>query len=249
MLRRSQHTVPACAMVMAAGLGTRMRPLTLDRPKPLVQIGDETLLDHVLRHAHDAGISHLVVNVHYLADQIEAHLAIHAKDFNVDISDEREMLLETGGGLMQARPMLSSDPFLCINTDNIWIDDAENSITKLAAHWDDATMDALMLLVPSERAYFHAGAGDFFCDNDGRLRRRGDADSAPYIWPGIQMLSQRILTDPPSPKFSTNILWDRALAAGRLYGVIMDADWYDVGTPEAVAPVAAVLAAYKAKIA
>jgi N-acetyl-alpha-D-muramate 1-phosphate uridylyltransferase len=249
MLVRTGHAVPRCAMVMAAGLGTRMRPLTLDRPKPLVQIGDETLLDHVLDHVRNAGVRDLVVNVHYLADQIEAHLAAHAQDFAVRISDERAMLLETGGGLMQAKAMFSSDPFLCVNTDNIWLDDAENSITKLAAHWDDAAMDALMLLVPINRAHFHSGKGDFFCGDDGRLIRRGDADHAPYIWTGVQMLSQRILTDPPSPKFSTNILWDRALAAGRLFGVIMDAEWYDVGTPAAVAPVAAALAAHKAKTA
>jgi MurNAc alpha-1-phosphate uridylyltransferase len=229
-------------MVMAAGMGTRMRPLTVHRPKPLIQIGPETLLDHVLGHLRRAGIGKIIVNVHYLADQIEAHLAQYARDFDVSISDERGQLLETGGGLMQAKPLFSSDPLFCVNTDNVWIDTQENSLAKMTAHWDDAKIDVLMLLVPTAHAQHHAGSGDFFIENDGQLRRRGTADTAPFVWTGIQILSQRLLVNPPSAKFSTNILWDRAMAQGRMFAVEHAGAWIDVGTPDAVAPAAAALA-------
>ncbi len=237
-VRRTGHPVPACAMVMAAGMGTRMRPLTLDRPKPLVHVGNETLLDHVLGHLRGAGVGKIVVNVHYLADQIEAHLAKHAQDFDVTISDERDALLETGGGLIRAKPLLSCDPFLCVNTDNVWIDGKDNSIVEMASHWDNATMDVLMLLVPTDRAQHHSGQGDFFIEPDGQLRRRGNAPHAPFVWTGIQILSHRVLNDPPSDKFSTNIFWDRAMAQGRLFGVELQGAWFDVGTPDAIGPVA-----------
>lgn len=234
--------VPATAMVMAAGKGTRMRPLTATRPKPLIEVGGTTLLDHVLDHLRVAGVGRIVVNVHYLADAVEAHLKARARDLDVQISDERGQLLETGGGLIKAKPMLRDDPFLCVNTDNIWIDGPVDGIRLLASHWDDARMDALMLVVPLARANNHLGRGDFHMDPWGRLSRRRPGRVAPYVWTGIQMLSQRLLVDPPKDCFSTNIFWDRAIAAGRCYGVVHQGLWFDVGTPPAIAKTEAMLA-------
>lgn len=223
------------AMIMAAGKGTRMMPLTADRPKPLVEVGGVALLDHVLDHLRDAGVGKIVVNAHYLADQVEAHLAAHATDFDVSISDERELLRDTGGGLVQALPMISDDPFICVNADNWWTNDGQNAISRLMAHWDAARMDVLMLLVPLATAYNSQGIGDFKMDADGRLSRRvGDAP-APYVWTGIQLLSKKLIVDPPSDVFSTNVFWDRAIAEGRCMGLVHEGMWFDVGYPAAIA--------------
>jgi N-acetyl-alpha-D-muramate 1-phosphate uridylyltransferase len=224
------------AMVMAAGLGTRMRPLTNDRPKPLVMLGGKTLIDHSLDKLRGAGVEQLVVNVHYLPEMVEAHLAQHAADLNIHISDERDLLLETGGGLIKAQPHLSEEPFYCVNSDNIWTENGEDSLSKLAKAWDAETMDALLLVVASENAHHHRGAGDFFIANDGRLERRGERDSAPYIYTGIQLISHRLLRDPPSGPFSTNILWSRAIEEGRLHGLVHCGEWFDIGSPQAIAP-------------
>jgi len=222
------------AMIMAAGKGTRMMPLTADRPKPLVEVGGVALLDHVLDHLRDAGVGKIVVNAHYLADQVEAHLAAHATDFDVSISDERELLRDTGGGLVQALPMISDDPFICVNADNWWTNDGQNAIARLMAHWDAARMDVLMLLVPLATAYNSQGIGDFKMDADGRLSRRvGDAP-APYVWTGIQLLSKKLIVDPPSDVFSTNVFWDRAIAEGRCMGLVHEGMWFDVGYPAAI---------------
>lgn len=223
------------AMIMAAGKGTRMMPLTADRPKPLVEIGGVALLDHVLDHLRDAGVGKIVVNAHYRADQVEAHLAAHAGDFDVSISDERELLRDTGGGLVQALPMISDDPFICVNADNWWTNDGQNAISRLIAHWDAARMDVLMLLVPLATAYNSQGIGDFNMNADGRLSRRvGDAP-APYVWTGIQLLSKKLIVDPPSDVFSTNVFWDRAIAEGRCMGLVHEGMWFDVGYPAAIA--------------
>jgi MurNAc alpha-1-phosphate uridylyltransferase len=222
------------AMIMAAGKGTRMMPLTADRPKPLVEVGGVALLDHVLDHLRDAGVGKIVVNAHYLADQVEAHLAAHATDFDVSISDERDLLRDTGGGLVQALPMISDDPFICVNADNWWTNDGENAISRLMAHWDAARMDVLMLLVPLATAYNSQGIGDFNMDADGRLSRRvGDAP-APYVWTGIQLLSKKVIIHPPSDVFSTNVFWDRAIADGRCMGLVHEGMWFDVGYPAAI---------------
>jgi MurNAc alpha-1-phosphate uridylyltransferase len=223
------------AMIMAAGKGTRMMPLTADRPKPLVEVGGVALLDHVLDHLRDAGVGKIVVNAHYFADQVEAHLAARATDFDVSISDERELLRDTGGGLVQALPMISDDPFICVNADNWWTNDGQNAIARLMAHWDAARMDVLMLLVPLATAYNSQGMGDFNMDADGRLSRRvGDAP-APYVWTGIQLLSKKLIVDPPSDVFSTNVFWDRAIAEGRCMGLVHEGMWFDVGYPAAIA--------------
>jgi N-acetyl-alpha-D-muramate 1-phosphate uridylyltransferase len=233
-------------MVMAAGKGTRMRPLTNDRPKPLVMVGEETLIDHVLGHLREAGVGRIVVNVHYFAEQIEAHLGAHASDFEVVISDERDALLETGGGLVRAKPLLHADPFLCVNTDNIWTDGAkagrdENAFTRLAEAWDDDRMDLLMLLVPHAKAGSHAGHGDFELDAAGRISRDDPTAPKPWVWTGIQMLSQRLIVDPPEPAFSTNVFWNRAIAANRAFGLAHHGLWFDVGTPEAIPLAEAIL--------
>jgi N-acetyl-alpha-D-muramate 1-phosphate uridylyltransferase len=222
------------AMVMAAGLGTRMRPLTNDRPKPMVMLAGKPLLDHCLDQLRLAQIGKIVVNVHYLPEQVEAYLAAHAQDFDVHVSDERGLLLETGGGLVKAAPFLPEEPFFCINSDNIWIDGPSNSLCNLAAHWDGDMMDALLLVVPRERAHCHSGRGDFFVGDDGRLQRRGIHDFAPFVYIGIQLISHRLLKGAPDGPFSTNVLWDRAIANGRLYAIEHQGDWFDIGSPQAI---------------
>ena len=223
------------AMIMAAGKGTRMMPLTADRPKPLIEVGGVALLDHVLDHLRDAGVGNIVVNVHYRGDQVEQHLASSAPDLAVRISDERALLRDTGGGLVQALPLISDDPFICVNADNWWTNAGENAISRLMDAWDNACMDVLMLLVPFEAAFNSQGHGDFNMDEQGCLsRRQGDA-AADYVWTGIQMLSKRLIIDPPSDVFSTNVFWDRAIAEGRCRGIVHEGLWFDVGYPAAIA--------------
>jgi N-acetyl-alpha-D-muramate 1-phosphate uridylyltransferase len=226
--------VPDTAMVMAAGLGKRMRPLTATRPKPLVEVAGKPLIDHVLGHLRTAGVKKIVVNVHYLADALEAHLKTKAADFDVQISDERGVLLETGGGLIHAEPMISADPFLVVNSDNFWVDGPADTIRLLASHWREGEMDALLLLVPQARAGNHSGQGDFHMSADGQLSRRQKGKVAPFVFTGIQMISKRLLRDAPAGAFSTNILWDRAIEEGRCFGAVHQGLWFDVGSPAAI---------------
>lgn len=223
------------AMIMAAGKGTRMMPLTADRPKPLVHVAGVALLDHVLDHLRGAGIANVLINAHYRASQVEDHMAANAADFNVTISDERDLLLDTGGGLVRAMPFISDDPFLCVNADNWWTDQGENAFLRLMHSWDDAAMDVLMLLVPFEAANNTQGQGDFDMDATGRLSRRKPESQGAYVWTGIQMLSKRLIVDPPSDVFSTNIFWDRAISEGRCFGLEHQGLWFDVGYPAAIA--------------
>ena len=233
--------VPHTAMIMAAGLGKRMRPLTATRPKPLIEVGGKALLDHVLEKLRIAGVRKVVVNVHYLADSLEAHLASHTSGLEVVISDERGLLLETGGGLVRAEPLIDCDPFLSLNSDNLWVDGPADTLKLLASQWDGAKMDALLLLVPLARAENHKGIGDFHMDRSGRVRRRDKAHVAPFVFTGIQMLSKRLLRDAPDGPFSTNILWDRAIAEGRCFGAVHHGLWFDVGNPQAIKQTEAVL--------
>jgi MurNAc alpha-1-phosphate uridylyltransferase len=226
--------VPHTAMVMAAGLGKRMRPLTATKPKPLIEVGGKPLLDHALDRLLAAGVKKVVVNVHYLADALEAHLSSRAHGLEVAISDERPLLMETGGGLVQAAPLIDCDPFLALNSDNLWIDGPADTLRLLASHWDDARMDALLLLVPLARALNHSGMGDFHMDRSGRLRRRERSHVAPFVFTGIQMVSKRLLRDAPEGPFSTNILWDRAIEQGRCFGAVHQGLWFDVGTPRSI---------------
>jgi N-acetyl-alpha-D-muramate 1-phosphate uridylyltransferase len=222
-------------MVMAAGLGKRMRPLTATRPKPLVEVAGRAMIDHVFDRLRAAGIKRAVVNVHYLADAIEAHLRNRVKDIEVVVSDERAQLLETGGGLVKARELLGDKPFLCVNSDNLWVDGPMDAIRQLAAQWDDARMDALLLMIPLARANGHAGKGDFRLDPAGRItERRKPGRVAPFVYTGIQILSPRVIRDWPEGPFSTNLFWNRAIEAGRAWGAVHQGLWFEVGTPEAV---------------
>jgi N-acetyl-alpha-D-muramate 1-phosphate uridylyltransferase len=234
--------VPKTAMVMAAGLGKRMRPLTATRPKPLVEVAGSALIDHVLARLAAAGVQRAVVNVHYLADALEAHLKRHSQGLDIFISDERAKLLETGGGLVKALPFIDADPFIQVNSDNYWVDGPMDALSLLAQRWDDDAMDALLLLVPLARANCHSGKGDFHMDASGLISRRKVGRIAPFVWTGVQMLSRRLITDPPSDVFSTNIFWDRAIASGRCYGVVHQGLWFDVGSPLAIAKTEALLA-------
>lgn len=222
------------AMVMAAGMGKRMRPLTAAMPKPMVRVAGKPLIDHALDRLAESGIERAVVNVHYLADALEAHVLERPMP-KVTISDERGALLETGGGLIKAQDALP-DPFFCLNADNIWLDGPRNAFHDLSSRWNPDQMDALLLLVSHARAENFSGKGDFHMDPLGRLKRRSSGRIAPFIYTGIQLVSKRLLRDAPEGRFSTNILWNRAMEEGRLYGLSFTGLWYEVGTPEAIAP-------------
>ena len=236
-----EDAVPPTAMVMAAGLGKRMRPLTATRPKPLIEVAGKALLDHVLDRLSAAGVGKVVVNVHYLPDSVEAHLRRHADQLEIRISDERDLLLETGGGLVKALPLIDCDPFLVANSDNFWVDGPIDTLKLLASQWDGEQMDALLLLVPHARAHNHRGLGDFHMDSAGRLTRRGRSRVAPFVFTGIQIVSKRLLRDAPAGAFSTNLFWDRAIEEGRCFGSVHQGLWFDVGTPQAIRATEAVL--------
>ncbi len=223
------------AMVLAAGLGTRMRPLTLERPKPLVEVAGRTMVDHCLDKLADAGIARAVVNVHHFPGMVKDHLQARTAPA-VSISDESEQLLETGGGMVNALPLLAADPFFCINSDNLWVDGPQDVFRQLSTAWKPKAMDALLLLVPHTRAANHKGKGDFHMDGAGRISLRRSGRIAPFIYSGIQLVSQRLLRDAPLGPFGTMLLWKRAMAEGRLYGVSHLGLWYEVGSPEAIAP-------------
>lgn len=227
------------AMILAAGLGKRMRPLTATQPKPMVRVAGKPLIDHVLDRLGDAGVSKAVVNVHYLADALEAHVSERTNPAVV-ISDERALLLETGGGMVKAQSLLP-DPFFTVNADNIWLDGPYDAFRELSEMWDADKMDALLLLVPHSGAFNYRGKGDFHMDANGRISRRRSGRIAPFIYSGIQLVSHRLLRDAPEGAFSTNILWSRAIEEGRLYGLCFAGEWFEVGEPGAIAPTEAAL--------
>ena len=228
------------AMVMAAGLGTRMRPLTNDRPKPLVEVAGKPLIDHALDRLAEAGVARAVVNVHHFGDAVEMHLRGRTVPA-IAISDERDQLLETGGGLIRAQALLP-DPFFCVNSDNVWLEGPTDAFRQLSRAWDAGRMDALLLLVPHTRASNFRGKGDFHMDGLGRLTRRRSGRIAPFIFTGIQLIAKRLLRDAPEGPFSTNILWTRAIEEGRLYGTAFTGEWFEVGDPQAIPPTEAALA-------
>ena len=224
------------AMLMAAGLGKRMRPLTATTPKPMVRVAGKPLIDRALDRVEDAGIAKAVVNVHYLAESIEAHIGAR-KAPEVTFSDERAELLETGGGMVKANAAgLLPDPFFACNADSIWLDGPRNAFLDLSQAWNPEKMDALLLVVTHARAHNFDGTGDFYMDGAGRLSRKRPDRIAPFIYTGIQLVSHRLLREAPEGKFSTNILWDRAIAEDRLYGVAFTGQWYEVGTPFHIRP-------------
>jgi MurNAc alpha-1-phosphate uridylyltransferase len=223
------------AMVLAAGLGKRMRPLTAAQPKPLIRVAGRALIDYCLDHLGEAGVARAVVNVHYLADALEAHLAARKTPPAIKISNEREQLLETGGALVKAAPRLP-DPFFCLNSDNIWLDGPRDVFRELSDGWDPERMDALLLVVPHDRAFNYKGKGDFRLDPLGRISLRPSGRIAPFIYSGIQIVSHRLLRDAPEGPFGTMILWRRAIEEGRLFGRLHTGLWFEVGEPSAIAP-------------
>lgn len=223
--------MPHTAMVLAAGLGTRMRPLTDNTPKPLINVAGKALMDYALDRFAEAGVAHAVVNVHYLADQVERHVKARAAP-QIIVSDERDLLLETGGGLVKARGALGDGPVFCTNTDAIMIDgEGAEACAVLADRWDASAMDALLLLVPAERTSGYDGRGDFDCAADGQISFR-TGDAAPYVFTGLQIISPALIDEGPDGPFSTRVLWDKAAERRRLFGALYDGDWLHVGDPQ-----------------
>jgi MurNAc alpha-1-phosphate uridylyltransferase len=228
-------------MVLAAGLGTRMRPLTDSRPKPLVVLNGRTLLDRVLDRLAAAGISNAVVNVHHHAQQIISHLRERQAP-RIIISDERDALLDTGGGLVRALPLLGAEPFVIHNSDSVWIEEQRSNLDDLIAAFDPERMDSLMLLAPVAASLGYDGAGDFAMDRQGRLRRRGGKETVPFAFTGVSIATRRMFEGAPLERLSLNRLWDASLASGRLYGLPLQGLWMHVGTPAALAEAEAALA-------
>ncbi len=220
-------------MVLAAGLGTRMRPLTDSTPKPLVKVAGKPLIDHVLDRLAGAGVERAVVNVHHFAEQMQQHLA-HRTQPQIVISDERGLLLGTGGGVRKALPELGEAPFFHINSDTIWIDGVKSNLARLADAFDPAAMDALLLLAPTAGSIGYAGRGDFAMAADGRLRKRAEREVAPFVYAGAAILSPALFRGVPAEELALTTLFDRAAQAGRLHGLRMDGLWMHVGTPEAI---------------
>ncbi|WP_292036553.1 MULTISPECIES: N-acetylmuramate alpha-1-phosphate uridylyltransferase MurU [unclassified Brevundimonas] len=222
---------PKTAMVLAAGLGTRMRPLTNDRPKALVEVADRALIDHVLDRLAEVGVTKAVVNVHWFADRLESHLAARTRPA-ITISDERDELLETGGGLKKARPLLGDDPVFVANIDSVWIDRGD-ALADLIRLWDPERMDAALLLAKREGSIGFEGGGDFFLGDDGKLTFRGEAASAPFAYMGVHITRPDYADLGPDGAFSLSPLWRQSAAQGRLYGCVLDGDWMHVGDPQA----------------
>ena len=234
--------MPNRAIVLAAGLGTRMRPYNGHVPKPLVQIGGKSLIDYSLDRLADAGVERVVVNVHHLADAVERHLASRKRP-QIVISDERAELLGTGGGIAKALPQLGDAPFFLVNSDTVWLDGVKPNFARLADAFDPATMDALLLLAPTAESIGYGGRGDFAMLPDGRLRRRGEREVVPFVYAGAAILSPALFAGAPAGAFPLTPLFDRAGAKDRLFGLRLEGLWMHVGTPEAVAAAEAALAA------
>ncbi|SLN22179.1 nucleotidyltransferase family protein [Oceanibacterium hippocampi] len=226
---------PAQAMILAAGRGERLRPLTDSTPKPLVRLAGRPVIDRVIDRLVAVGVRRLVVNVHHLPDQVIDHMGKRETPTEIIISDERDMLLDTGGGIARARHHFDGEPFYAVNGDVVWRDALGDSLAALATAYDPARMDALLLLVPTVSARNYQGRGDFLMAPDGRLIRRPERKLAPFVYSGVQILSPALFDGCPDGRFSLNLLYDRAAEAGRLFGLRHDGDWFDVGTPETLA--------------
>ena len=226
------RTPPRSAMVLAAGLGTRLRPVTETVPKPLVEVNGRALIDHAIDRLALAGVERVVVNTHYKAAMMAAHLARRDHP-RIELSEEAE-LLDTGGGVARALPLLG-EAFFVVNSDVFWLDGKELALLRLASAFDPASMDAVLLLQRRVTAIGYEGDGDFFLDPAGRPRRRREREVAPYLFAGIQLLHHRLFDEVPGPIFSLVRLFDRAEAAGRLGAIVHDGEWYHVGTPQGLA--------------
>ncbi len=226
---------PRIAFVLAAGLGTRMRPFSAELPKPLVPLAGRPLLDHVLDRIATAGIPRAIVNVHYRADQIEAHLGTRTRPA-ITISDERDALLETGGGAARILPLVDGEPFLIHNSDTVWIEPPDtDNIARLSEAWDDSRMDSLLLLADAATSLGYSGRGDFVMSEDGHLERVAKGNTSPLVFAGVSIAHPRLFAGCPDGPFSLNHVWDRAIAAGRLYGLRLEGVWMHVGDPAALA--------------
>ena len=228
-----QQTQLTRGMVLSAGFGTRMRPITDSLPKPLVEVRGRSLLDRILDRLDASGVSQVVVNTHHLGEQIEAHLKSRSSP-QIVLSKEEE-ILETGGGVQRALPLFGDDPFFVLNGDVLWLDGLAPALERLAAAWDDESMDALLLLEPTVYAFgLDRNNGDYVMDPLGRLRRRGEREVAPFIYAGIQIIHPRLFKNAPTGSFSLNVLFDQAEEAERLWGLRHDGRWFHVGTPESL---------------
>jgi MurNAc alpha-1-phosphate uridylyltransferase len=225
--------MPRVGMALAAGLGKRMRPLTETTPKPLLPVAGRTLLDRVLDRFAEAGVGRVVVNLHHHRGQLEKHL-LGRNDLSIVLSPEAD-LLETGGGVKHALPLVGPDPFFVANGDVLWFDGKRPALERMAAVWDDARMDALLLVQSGASANGYDGVGDYFLDQLGRLRRKRPGQIAPFVFAGVQILHPRLFAGAPDGAFSLNVLYDRAEAAGRLFGLVHAGPWFHVGTPDDLA--------------
>jgi len=217
-------------MVFAAGFGTRMGQMTQDRPKPLISVQGRALIDYALELVHDAGLENIVVNAHYRAEQLQAHLLAQP---NIRVVLELPDILETGGGLKNALPHLGAAPVFTLNSDMIWT--GNNPLEALKEAWDPARMDALLMLIPLENAQENTGCGDFLMDHTGVLERRGGRPTAPHVYSGAQIIKTDLLRHFAQRSFSLNLVWDQMMKDGRVYGISHDGGWVDVGRPEGIA--------------
>lgn len=233
---------PKTAMVLAAGLGKRMRPVTATIPKPLVEVGGKALIDYGLDALARAGVTRVVVNVHYLADQLRGHLR-RRRDLSIVVSDESGALLESGGGVVKALPELGSEPFFLINSDTFWIEGYRDNLSLMAELWDPQEMDVLLLIADMKRATGYEGRGDFTMDTAGRLSRLAERDMSPFIYAGAAILKPELFEGLREEKFSLNRIFDAAIEKKRLFGVRLDGLWVTVGTPPAIADAERVLKA------
>jgi MurNAc alpha-1-phosphate uridylyltransferase len=223
-----------CAMVLSAGLGTRMAPANRALPKPLVPLHGKALIDHVLDRLAEAGIKRAVVNLHHKADQIERHVRTRKKP-TITFSHEREALLDTGGGVKTALSLLGPGPFLIHNADSVWIEGIGSNLIRLMEGWDDARMDCLMMLALSTAGVGYQGRGDFAMDGDGRIRRRRvEQEIVPFAFTGVSIAHPRLFKDSPEGAFSLNVVWSQAIAEKRAFGMRMEGIWMHVGTPDAL---------------
>jgi MurNAc alpha-1-phosphate uridylyltransferase len=233
--------MPETAMLLAAGRGTRMGALTTDRPKPLLTVGGRAIVDYAVDRLVAAGVRRIVVNLHHMGEMIRAHLSAR-RDAVFVFSDESDALLETGGGIARALPLLGTAPFFVVNGDALWLDADQAALARLAAAFDASAMDALLLVQTVGRAIGYAGAGDFHLEASGRLRRRGGDTPAPYVFTGVQVVAPSLFADHPGGAFSINLLYDRALAAGRLFGLPHAGAWMELNAPAGLAAAETALA-------
>ncbi len=223
-------------MILAAGLGLRMRPITERTPKPLVKVDERPLIDHALDRLEEGGVTDVVVNLHYLGGQVERHLALR-KSPNITFSWERDALLNTGGGVKQALPQLGSDPFWVVNCDSLWLNGPQEMMARALDQWEPDKMDALLILHSTVDAYGYEGKGDFTAEPDGLLSRRPEMEISPWLFTGIQILDPKVFENTPDGAFSLNRIYDTAIEKGRLYGMVHDGEWFHVGSPDGLGKV------------